>query len=299
MLIGDRVGLRSLALNLLGEEDVARVVILDNQEKELVNLSRKVKGSLSMVETPVLFKKSSDDNLIFNTPRHNPFSPVRDPVTEVIGTVKIFFSTYGINQLMVEITKQFIWFSLGLVIMAGCLFYFISRSIVSEVKQLRHTARQVANGRIELRATPGRLPETAELAGAFNTMLDSLEKSRSALEQAQQEMVRQKSLAEIGKFSMIVAHEVKNPLGIIKSSLDILKKDADLASDNVMVEYMEDEIRRLNRLIEEFLSFARPSEPTLREVDLNQMVRELIDRFEVQIIESSLSINTPYSSPNL
>ena len=282
VLIGDRDGLRSLALNLLGEEDVARVVIADGDGQYLVDLSRKVPGPLSQVETPVIFKKSGDENMLFTPRRDNPFQRNPPPFTETIGSVQIHFTTHGINQLMTVMTRQFVWVSLGLVVLAGGVFFFISRAIVRDIRRLADTASEVANGDLDLRASGGSLPETSELATAFNTMLDSLERSRLELAETQREMVRQKSLAEMGKFSLMIAHEVKNPLGIIKSSLDILKNDLRLTAENVLVAYMEDEIRRLNRLIEEFLSFARPARPNFREVDVNGLLRDLVERFEIQ-----------------
>jgi len=291
VLIGDRSGLKSLALNLLGEEDVARVTILDNHNQELVDLSRTVTGPLSVVEAPVEFKKTSDENLLFRSNR-TPFGERHIPGVDYIGKVRITFSTHGIDQLMVEITRQFVWFSTGLAIIAGLVFYFISRSIVVDVTRLADTARQVGKGDMKLRAQPGILPETRELALAFNSMLDSLEWSTKALEDAYQEMIHQKALAEVGKFSTMIAHEVKNPLGIIKSSLDILKKDSAISSGNTMVSYMEDEIRRLNRLIEDFLTFARPIRPTFREADVNALLGEIVTRFELQKAGSPVEIRS-------
>ena len=125
-------------------------------------------------------------------------------------------------------------------------------------------------------------------------MLDSLEWSSHALEDAYQEMIQQKSLAEMGKFSMMVAHEVKNPLSIIKSSLDLLKKDMAIPPDNTMVAYMEDEIRRLSRLIEDFLTFSRPVRPTFRRVEINSLMAEIITRFELQQAGSHIAISAGY-----
>ncbi|MDY6972846.1 MAG: HAMP domain-containing protein, partial [Thermodesulfobacteriota bacterium] len=209
VLIGDRSGLKSLALNLLGEEDVARVTILDNHDRQLVDLSRAITGPLSVVEAPVRFKKTRDEDLLFRS-NQTPFGERQVPGVDYIGKVRITFSTHGIDELMVEITRQFILFSTGLAIIAGLVFYFISRSIVLEVTRLATTARQVGKGELTLRARPGSLPETRELAVAFNSMLDSLEWSSKALENAYQEMIQQNTLAEVGKFSTMIAHEVKN-----------------------------------------------------------------------------------------
>jgi signal transduction histidine kinase len=168
----------------------------------------------------------------------------------------------------------------------------ISRSIVLDVTRLADAVRKVGRGDLGLRTEPGNLPETRELAMAFNTMLDSLAGHREALVKANQEMARHQALAELGKFSLMIAHEVKNPLGIIKISFDFLKRDLEIPQDNAMVEYIEDEIVRLNGLIEEFLLFARPAKPTFRPVDLNGMAKEMIDRVALQNTESDVVLET-------
>lgn len=292
VLIGDTRGLKSFALNLLGEKDVARVVIEDNRNAQLVNVSRTMAGPLSMIETPVLFRKKHEKSFLFQTGERTPFGGKPLPGIETIGKVRIYFSTQGISELMGRITRQFMWVSSGLIILAGLVFFIISRSIVVEVTRFAETVKHVGRGDLEIRARPGSLPETRELAIAFNRMLDSLAQNREALRKANQEMARQKALAEVGKFSMMIAHEVKNPLGIIKSSLDILKKDLDIEPDNAMTEYMEDEISRLNGLIEEFLLFARPSKPVFRLVNFDEIVQEMVDRFALQNLESDVVFET-------
>ena len=301
VLINDRAGLKSLALNLLGEKDVARVHILDNHNNSLVDLSRPVPLPHSVVETPVIFKKTKDENILFEgggIPAKNPFESPPPAFENYIGKVRIFFSTHGIDQLLNKIARRFIWASLSLAAMAGFAFYMVSRSIGLELKELGTTALQIGRGDFELRAQPGKLPETRTLALSFNTMLDSLKDSQDNLARVNREMMKQKALAEMGKFSLMVAHEVKNPLAIIKSSLDLLKKDLGLTSEQTMVAYIEDEIQRLNQLIEGFLLFAKPAKPAFREVDLNQMLMDTVDRFEMMHPHVSIHLQqTPADRP--
>jgi signal transduction histidine kinase len=292
VLICDNSGLNILALNLLGEEDVTRVTIMDDIGNMLVDQQRDLPGPLSVVEAPVVFKKNRDENLLFRSDIETPFGKVKRPGEDYIGKVRITFSTHGIDRLTKEITWKFICLSALFAIFGVLNFYLISRPIVREVSQLAVTARQVGRGDLELRARPGHLPETRDLALAFNTMLDSLESSRKAFERVNQAMIKQKALAEMGRFSLMIAHEVKNPLSIIKSSLDLLIKDLSLSSDNTMVVYMKDEIKRLNRLIEDFLLFARPVKATIRSVDLNGMLRDIVERFKIQQQGSALDITS-------
>ncbi|MFH0731107.1 MAG: HAMP domain-containing sensor histidine kinase [Pseudomonadota bacterium] len=291
VLIGDKAGLKSLALNLMGQEDVANVIIYDSQDNELVNLTKPSIGPLSRVEMPVQLKKVNDENMLFKENVISPFGNRSIPGSEHIGKVHIHYSVHGINTLLKDITRGFIWFSFGLAFLAAAGFHFLSRSLAREITSLVHTVTQVGRGDLELRAIPGNLPEIRSMAIAFNGMLDSLENSRKALGRVTREMIRQKSLAEVGKFSMMIAHELKNPLGIIKSSLDILKKDFQIPSDDTMVFYIEDEIRRMNSLIEDFLVFSHPGKPTFRSVDTNEMLLEIIERFRIQHVDFPLKID--------
>ena len=275
ILIDERTMLNRLAGNLLAEKDVIGVKITDRFGDLLADVGEAAGGpSESVIDAPVVLKTSRDESIAFQWPG------VGEPDFRQIGSVRVAYSSREIDALLRTVKTRFLLLS---VISAGAamvIFFFISRSLVAPLTRLVGAVRKVADGDMEIRVTPGTLPETRKLALAFNAMLDSLAESSRALDAANREMVRQKTLAELGKFSLMIAHEVKNPLSIIKSSLDLLKKDVDpdSAGGATLVEYMEDEIRRLNRLIEDFLQFARPAKPQHREMDINRLLADHIER---------------------
>ncbi len=282
---GQKSTLESLAQKALTEKDVVKVTITDEGGNIQAEAKRStdtfVEGETYEVNAPVTFRKD----------RSFPFVDNRRE-DQVIGNVRIEYSSAGINEPLSTMRSRFIWLSLGLSCICGVIFYFLSLSIVAPVTRLAGIARLVAEGNMKLRAQSDSLPETRELGQAFNAMLDSIEISQNALKLANEEIVRQKTLAELGKFSLMVAHEVKNPLSIIKSSLDLLKKEFPSSKDHVSTAYIEDEIQRLNQLIEDFLLFARPAVPTFRKVDLNAMLNDMIVRFEVQLNGIPVTIKT-------
>ncbi len=284
IMIDDRSMLKRLAQSLLSEKDVAAAAIFDDSGRLLAEASNDAPGERRVIEAPVIQVEAEEESLAFQWPS------LDDPEGKYIGMVKITYTTAGINRLLDDMKIRFVWIGVELAALFFLIFFIISRSLVAPVAQLAQAARRVARGDRETRAITGNLPETRELAEAFNAMLDSLEWSAKALEEAYQEMLQQKTLAEMGKFSMMIAHEVKNPLSIIKSSLDILK--GDLPPGDTMVAYMEDEIQRLNRLIEDFLSFAHPVRPMFRSVDLNDLMREIIERFELQKVDAPVEIRS-------
>ncbi len=301
ILIDDKTMLKRLAYNLMTANDVGKVAIIDKEGIELATVFKDIPGPFSVVETPVLSSESGSENRLFDLFEQG--LKIEDP----IGKIQITYSTWDLERLLTTIENRFVWLSSGLAFFAALAFYFLSRSLVAPVTQLAEAARHVEQGNLDTRVDPCGPPETRRLAASFNSMLGSLEKNRKALEDVYQELMKQNALAEMGKFSMMIAHEVKNPLSIIKSSLDILKKDCDLSSSDTMVYYIEDEIKRLNRLIEDFLAFARPARPSFRPVNLNALLKEIVIRFEMQedqspvTIESHIPIEpfTTYADPDL
>jgi signal transduction histidine kinase len=286
VLMDNKGMLNKLVANLMTEDDVARVIISDRDKREIVALSRDIAGPFSSVEEPVLLSGSGPYDEVFE--RYS----LPDQGPKAIGMVQITYSTVNIDQILTVMGKRFIWFSAGLTCLAGLIFYFLSRSMVRPVTQLAQVAREVARGDMELRAQTGGLPETRDLAMAFNSMLDSLKSNRDELESAYQEIIHQNALAEVGKFSLMIAHEVKNPLSIIKSSLDVLKSDAGVSKNDTVIYYMEDEIRRLNTMIEDFLAFARPGRPCFRQVDVSGLLREMVEKFEIQKAGAGVEIHS-------
>ncbi|MCF8083528.1 MAG: HAMP domain-containing histidine kinase [Deltaproteobacteria bacterium] len=290
VLIDNKGMLNKLAANLMTEEDVAGVVISDQNHQEIIALSREVPGPFSTVQKPVTLSEPGPYDEVF---QGYPLSdPVSNPEKTAIGTVQITYSTAYIEQILTVMAERFIWFSAGLACLAGLIFYFLSRSMVKPVTQLARVAREVADGDMALRVRPGGLPETRDLAKAFNAMLDSIKRNRDALEDAYQEIIQQTTLAEMGKFSLMVAHEVKNPLSIIKSSLDVLKSDPSVSADDPVIFYMEDEIERLNRMIEDFLAFARPGRPFFRQVDVSTLMAEIVEKFQLQNAGSNVTVRS-------
>jgi signal transduction histidine kinase len=275
ILIGEKNLLRGFAENMLKEDDIAGVDILDHVGKMLVGVSREIRGPFATVEKKVYLTETEEIAAWVGW-----LSGSRE--ADIIGRVRVTYSERGIKDLSRKMKERFVYIALLLNGLACVIFYVVSRSLVAPLISLADTARKVSSGNRSVRAAPGNTPESIRLASAFNDMLDSLAAGRRTLKQAYEKMARQETLAEVGKFSLMIAHEVKNPLGIIKSSLEMLKSDMNIPEDNMLLNYAEEEIVRLNNLIESFLMFSRPAKPKFDRVDLNQLMEQVIMGFEIQ-----------------
>ena len=106
------------------------------------------------------------------------------------------------------------------------------------------------------------------LATTFNTLTDSIARF-------QREASQKERLTSLGRLSTVIAHEIRNPLMIIKASLHTLRQGE--PSDAAVKEAIADidhEVTRLNRIVNEVLDFSRPIRFDLAPTDLAALCRE-------------------------
>src|SRR5438270_10180384 len=110
----------------------------------------------------------------------------------------------------------------------------------------------------------------------YRQVAEELTEVNRRLELAQAEARRSERLAALGQLSAGLAHEIRNPLGVIKGSAEILNRKLEnsnpLASE--LAGYISSEVNRVSGLVTRFLDFARP----LRTETRPQQVTALLDR---------------------
>lgn len=163
------------------------------------------------------------------------------------------------------------------VMVATLLSYAVARTITRPLGQLTATMREMAaTGDLtaSLSARTPALPTRWEdedarvLAGTFRTLTQSLARF-------QREAAQRERLSSLGRLSTVVAHEVRNPLMIIKASLRTLRRDAGHVPEaGQAVEDIEEEVARLNNLVNEVLDYARPIRFDLATADLNALCQD-------------------------
>jgi nitrogen-specific signal transduction histidine kinase len=119
---------------------------------------------------------------------------------------------------------------------------------------------------------------------------------RLRLTESQAIIVRQEKLASLGVLAAGVAHEIRNPLTAIKFRLFSLKKSlATPACEDA--EVIAGEIIRLERIVKDFLEFARPSEPELVAMPAPRIMQEVHDLLRPQLEKSSIKLEMGSSEP--
>jgi signal transduction histidine kinase len=162
------------------------------------------------------------------------------------------------------------------VLVATLLSYAVARTITSPLGALTATMREMAATGDLTNPSP-RSPvgpprwedeDARVLAGTFRTLTESLGRF-------QREAAQRERLSSLGRLSTVVAHEVRNPLMIIKASLRTLRRDASHVPEaSQAVLDIEEEVARLNGLVNEVLDYARPIRFDLATADLNALCRD-------------------------
>ncbi len=112
----------------------------------------------------------------------------------------------------------------------------------------------------------------------------------------EEQLNRTERLAHLGTMVATVSHEIKSPLGIVRSTAEILKKRIkSVAPGNEnLAQIIIDETSRLNTIVTEFLDFARPQEPILKEHDINAILGDTVAFIRPMAEKQKITIETSY-----
>ena len=121
---------------------------------------------------------------------------------------------------------------------------------------------------------------------------EKLAEANRHLEEAEAQVRRTDRLAALGQLTAGLAHELRNPLGTMKTSAELLarKVSADNEIAREMAGYIQQEVDRINSLITRFLDFARPRNLRLEKTDLHAMLDHAIERFDREKSGASASV---------
>ncbi len=120
-----------------------------------------------------------------------------------------------------------------------------------------------------------------------------LEETLKSLRESKERLVKAERLSAIGELSSQIAHEIRNPLVTIGMLASKVRKIKNLEEKDLKkVEAMEKEIRRLERLLQDLLSFSSQPKPRFKPINLKEAIQDLIYFMEDEFNDRAINIRT-------
>ncbi|MEM9191261.1 MAG: ATP-binding protein [Myxococcota bacterium] len=105
-----------------------------------------------------------------------------------------------------------------------------------------------------------------------------LQDSYTELALAQEELVRAEQFAVIGELSAVIAHEVRNPLAVLRNAASQLRRPGATEDDQAtLLGILDEEVGRLNRLVQDLLTYTRPLQPQMTSVRVKSWIEVALD----------------------
>jgi signal transduction histidine kinase len=116
----------------------------------------------------------------------------------------------------------------------------------------------------------------------YQAAAEQLAEANANLREAQAAALRSQRLAALGQLSAGLAHELRNPLGTMKASAEMLRKNVESSNEiaKEMAGFIASEVDRTNSLITRFLDFARPLAIRPETADLGQVIDRAVEQVE-------------------
>jgi two-component system, NtrC family, sensor histidine kinase HydH len=114
----------------------------------------------------------------------------------------------------------------------------------------------------------------------------------------QKELVDRERLAALGEAAAVLAHEVRNPVGVICNSLALLRRDSGFSKNSEQVlEIMQEEANRLSLLMNDLLFLSRPTEPHKRLTAVGELARRLVETLRHHSAFQSVGLQAEVREP--
>lgn len=192
--------------------------------------------------------------------------------TERIGTAVVVMDAREVYRELEKSRRGFIFSAIFIVLVGLPLIVLFVEVTAGPLKKLVTATQRVAEGDLGYKVEVTSTDEIGVLAESFNTMTERLKT-------AQDKMVAAERFEASSRLAADMAHEINNPLSIIKSYISLMKvkrlRQDDPAQKTLTV--IDGEIDRITRIITQYNDFYRSAQIPLEEIDILDPVKDVIN----------------------
>lgn len=212
-------------------------------------------------------------------------------IVKINGILAVDVSMAHIREQIGDFSKNMLLSGLGVAaLLSVALALFLTRYVTNPIQDLI-TAMERAEQGFKARVTVKSADDIGRLGEAFNELIAKLEQAHKQIEQCHfEQMTRADRLASIGELAAGIAHEIKNPLAGIAGVIQVFKNELPVGDHKkIVLEEVLSQVERIDKAVRNLLSFARPPEPNMTLVDINDLVNRLLDFLSPQFAKYSIT----------
>jgi len=161
------------------------------------------------------------------------------------------------------------------------------------LEELIYTISRVRRGDLSARVSfAKRDDDIGQLGRQFNEMVERLDQNREEIADLhQREMARAEHLATLGELAAGLAHEIRNPLAGIAGVVDVMGRELPTHSPSrSVIGDVHNEVLRIQAILNDLLSYARPRPPDLHPADLNTTIEQAVLLARQQVLSKPIQI---------
>lgn len=257
---------------------------------------------------------------VLNSHYFTAYEPLRDLRGGIAGALYVGIPEQPLLNLRRQVNLVFFVMLLSVTVVGVGFSAWIGANLSRPIRALEEGARRIASGEDLPDIAVESLDEIGSLAGEFNVMKRRLmerdeenellnrtleqkvvertlqleDKSRQLLN-TQQELAKAERLADIGVLASGVAHEINNPLAIIRGNAELLEMDRRVG-DSVQpeIETIINQVSRVERIVANLLTFARAQKKTAKPFLIETLLDDILAQVGHQIPMGPYSVERNY-----
>ncbi len=243
------------------------------------------------------------------------YEPIRDINDKIIGILYVGMLERPYIDTTNRVMLTFTLLAALCVVFLLVILYFATSRITNPLQKMVVATQEIAKGDLSHKVEVNSRDEIGYLADSFNQMTADLktanqkligwgrtlekkvEERTRELREMQAHLIQSEKLASLGKLAAGIAHEINNPLGGILIYSHLLLEETPKKSPHYEnLKKIVKETSRCKDIVRGLLEFARPKEPEMTQINLNEVLDRSLAIVEGQALFQNIKINKKYAS---
>lgn len=282
-------------INLLGEQN-KEVILLNKEGRIIYSDGIKLGESLTVPFFDLLTEQEGNIELEIDGSKQiiSYSKSEQTDLSELGWTVVVKQSEADIVSSLEDVRNSLILPSVVGIVVTIVIGFIITIFVSRPLEKLTKKYKLLSSGKFDEKAESSKIHEINIISQSYNDFSQSLKKliqTEKDLSEAKVKVKNERLLA-IGELSASMAHDMKNPLAVLKTATDILKRKFKGQDEKIdmLFSNMDNGINRISHQIEDVLEYVRITPANLSESSLNKIIESAINSIKVP---SNITIQIP------